>query len=141
MFQAQTVQFLAALERINAPVQIVADLCNISANYDGPRYLAFSPNSWGRKADRTSSGQGGGFGLGVGVSYGFTYTTNRDGSPFVRFASGIENPFKHEFRDRFRKDVAETIHSLSISLPSGCRIWPDTKFCQWESKSVPVLGK
>jgi hypothetical protein len=138
LFKEQSALFRANLPP-QPPVQIVADLCNISADYDGPRLLGFAPNSWGCKASRTSSGQGGGFGPGVGVGYAFYYATNRALSPFVRLSSSVENPFKEKFRERFKDEVSEVVRLRSIALPPGCRIWPHTKFADFRFQGKSLI--
>jgi hypothetical protein len=55
-------------------------------------------------------------------------TRNTNGDHYVRLSSGVENPLKKEYREKFKKDVSLAVVAQHVSLPNGCRIWPDTKF-------------
>jgi hypothetical protein len=138
LFKEQSTLFIANLP-LQPPVLIGVDLSKVSADYHGPRYIGFAPLSWGRKVSKTSSGRDSGIGKGVGVAYGFNYITNRDGSPFVRLASSLENPFKKKFRERFKDEVSEVVRSRSIPLPTGCCIWPHTKFSDFRFQGKSLI--
>ncbi|NVO00519.1 MAG: DUF91 domain-containing protein [Geobacteraceae bacterium] len=104
LFKEQGKEFIKALEQVQPPVRVLADLTNLSNDYRGPRLISIAPESWGRKENNGGLGQGSGYGPGVGVFLNCYYAKNLKGTSFVRLQSGIENPFKEEFRDSFKKE-------------------------------------
>ncbi|OGP74363.1 MAG: hypothetical protein A2W09_09280 [Deltaproteobacteria bacterium RBG_16_50_11] len=135
-FQKQTTLFLAGLEKIEPPVRITVDGRNVRPDNPGNWFSGFSPVSWGSKI---GTGSGTGYGGGVGVGYGFTYTKNSRREHFMRLAVGIENPFRKDYRDNFRKEASVAIATQKIPLPSGCQIWPDTKFDDFGFRGTSLL--
>src|SRR4030067_1938366 len=111
LFQKQTELFFVALKDIQPPIRITVRPDN-SENW----FTGFAPVSWGRKMSRSSSGAGSGYGSGV-LGYAFNYTTNNNGDPYVRLHIGVENPFKKEFRDNFKKEVSIEVATQNIILP------------------------
>jgi len=129
LYQKQTFLFLSRVKEMKLDVRITVDGSNVSPNDPKNWYTGFSPLNWGRKVGRSSSVKGGGFGSGVGIGYAFHYNKNKNGDHFVRlYNGGVENPFKKDFREKFKKDVSLAVAAHNIPLPQGCRIWPDTKF-------------
>ena len=57
----------------------------------------------------------------------------------MRLAGGIENPFRKDYRDNFRKEASVAIATQKIPLPSGCQIWPDTKFDDFGFRGTSLL--
>ena len=135
-FQKQTGLFMEALGKIEPPVRITVDGCNVRPDNPGNWFSGFSPISWGRKI---GSGLGSGFGAGTGVGYGFIYARDIHGNDFMRVAIGLENPLKWEFRDEFRKEVSVAIATQKPPIPPNCRIWPDTKFDNFRFRGTSLL--
>lgn len=139
LFSEQGEKFIKALNQVQPPVQVLVNLSNLSNEYRGARLLSFAPSNWIIREKNSSTGQGIGCGSGAGVFYQFYYATNRDRIPFVRLSSSVESPFKKEFSDRFKKEVSEVVNSRPISLPSGCQIWPATKFPDFRFHGTSLL--
>jgi hypothetical protein len=138
-FQKQTILFLDALEKIKPPARMTVDGRNVRPDNPTNWFSGFSPVSWGRKARGTSTGKGSGYGTGVGVGYGFNYTKNIHGEHFMRLAVGLENPFKREFREDFKKEVSMAVAIQKIPLPPGCRVLPNTKFDDFRFRGTYIL--
>lgn len=139
LFQKQTNLFLTALEEIQPPIRLVVDGRHVNPANPGNWFTAFSPISWGRKTSNGASGPGSGYGSGVGIAYVFYYTKSINGDHYVRLSSGVESPFKKEFREAFKNDISIAISSRNTPLPEGCRVWPDAKFPDFRFRGTALI--
>lgn len=139
LFRKQTNLFLAALQEIQPPIRLVVDGRNARPDNPGNWFTVISPVSWGRKVSSLSSGPGSGYGSGVGIGYAFYYAKNNNGDHYVRLSSSVENPFKKEFREKFKNDVSMSVSSQNIPLPKNCRVWPNTMFADFGFRGTALI--
>ena len=138
-FQKQTVLFLDALKKIEPPARMDVDGRNVAPDNPKNWFSGFSPVSWGRKVGVASTGQGSGYGTSVGVGYSINHAYNIHGEHFMRLLVGLESPFKWEFREDFKKEVSIAVSQQQLPLPTGCRVWPNTKFDDFRFHGVYII--